>query len=68
MLECMTYNIRLSVQYIETFKNILADALSRQDFTRFWDNAPSYTRKTPDPITEQLWPVEKVWKLGQNTK
>ena len=62
VFECMIHNIRLSVKYIETFKNILADALSRQDFKRFWENAPEYTQGEPDEIPAALWPIDKIWK------
>ena len=49
------------VLHIRSAKNVVADALSRMDFTRFWDNAPVNINRIPDRITPCLWPVDKVW-------
>ena len=68
VLECMTYNIRLSVRYIETYKNTLANALSLQDFKRFWDKAPRNRAKFLYSIPDSLWPIDKVWVLSNSRK
>ena len=66
MLECLIHNICLSVEYLSTYKNILADALSRQDFETFWRNAPEHTSSEPDPLPAVLSPIEKVWCKFKN--
>ena len=45
MLVCLQFNFRLSVRYLESSKNILADSLSRQNWGEFWKFAPRHTKK-----------------------
>ena len=66
-LQCMVYNIRISVLYIPTYQNTLADALSREDIKRFWDNAPNYTVCHAETLHEYLWPMDKIWKHSHQT-
>ena len=57
----LQFNRRVFVKYVRSQDNVLADALSRADFKRFWKHAPVTMTKFPDKIPEQLWPVSKVW-------
>ena len=61
VLNNLIYNRKIYVHHIRTDLNILADSLSRQNFKEFWDNAPTFTRKYPDKLTTEIWPVNKVW-------
>ena len=61
-LNCLWYNRKLHIQYIESHKNVLADALSRGKFKTFWKHAPSNTQHFPDRLPEKIWPVAKFWK------
>ena len=60
--ECLKSNIRLFVKYIRSSKNVLVDSLSRGNFGTFWNKAPKDTKKVPEDIPMNLWPVEKLWK------
>ena len=53
------FNRGLSVCYIKSGDNILADSLSRQKWKMFWKNAPAHTKATPDEVPDYLFPVEK---------
>ena len=61
VLNNLCFNRRISVRYIRSEDNILSDSLSRGRLDIFWFNAPIKTRKRPDDIPEQFWPVEKLW-------
>ena len=61
VLNNLFYKRRVYVRHISGSKNILADALSRQKFKTFWKYAPSYTKKYPEKLPEQIWPVSKIW-------
>ena len=60
-LNNLRFNRKITVQYVESSKNVLADALSRKDYQRFWKNAPENTDLHPTPIPNDIWPIEKVW-------
>ena len=47
--------------YVKSAENVLADALSRFEFDRFWRNAPKSMNAQPDRISRVVWPVTKVW-------
>ena len=56
VLDNLKWNRRVFVRYIKSKSNILADALSRQNFTVFWNKAPDKMRREPDNIIKGLWP------------
>ena len=60
-LDGIKYNRKVFVLHVRSKKKVLADALSRQDFFWFWDNAPSNMDGEPTKIPTQIWPVEKIW-------
>ena len=62
VLNCLQFNRKIYVLYVETHKNTLADALSRGNFRTFWKFAPANTRKRPDHLPDEIWPVAKFWK------
>ena len=59
-LNGLRYNRRVAAKYINTKRNCLADALSRNQMTRFltlgW-----HMNKEPDIINEEIWPMSKLW-------
>ena len=59
VLNCLKFNRRISVRYVKSAENILADSLSRQKWDIFWLNAPAYTEQVPDVIPDCLFPIEK---------
>ena len=61
------YNRRILVEYVESKKNILADALSRSNFVRFWNKAPTTMSKYADKLPEKIWPPSKLW-YSENIK
>ena len=61
VLDGMLKNRKLKVKFVLTKQNILADALHRLDFHRFWSNAPGTMRSQPTKMPELIWPVEKLW-------
>ena len=54
-------NIIFFVKFVRSRDNILADSLSRLDYTRFWKHAQSNMNKIPDDLPTEVWPPEKVW-------
>ena len=60
-LDNIKYNRRIFVRHVESKSNILADALSRLNFKRFWQYAPKNTNQYPDYIPEEIWPVTNLW-------
>lgn len=57
------FNTRYFAKYIETSRNSLADALSRNDLKKFWKLAPRGTDKEPKNIPEFCWPVPDHWLI-----
>ena len=43
-------------------KNGLANALSTQEFDRFWKLAPKDMNQYPDPLLGQVWPMSRINK------
>ena len=60
-LSNIKYNRQVIVRYVKSKDNVLADALSRLEFDRFWMNAPESMNQIPDCIPSQYWPITKVW-------
>ena len=58
----LLYNRRLFVEYVSSKDNDLADALSRLKIKYFLDNAPDGTKRIPERIPEELWPISKIWQ------
>ena len=54
-------NSRFFIQFIRSRENVLPDALSRLDFTRFWNHAPASMCAVLDQIPDTIWPIEKIW-------
>ena len=54
-------NRKITVEYVDTKWNILADAISRFQFKCFWSYAPRTMHKHPDKIADSVWPPMKVW-------
>ena len=60
VLEGLWFNRKLRAVYINTKRNVLSNALSRNQMKRFFSSAPEMHKK-PDVINPELWPVWKVW-------
>lgn len=56
-------NVRIFARYVESAKNSLADALSRNDLKRFWELAPKHTERLPRSLPIFCWPVPKNWLI-----
>ena len=52
-------NRTLNVEYIKSDDNTLADAISRQNWATFWDNAPEGMFRTPDRVPSAILPLDK---------
>ena len=63
----LKFNRRVSVRFVPTKLNDLADSLSRQQFDRFRRLAPDMDLYPTKP-NNAIWPVEKLWvnKFGIN--
>lgn len=57
----MRFNCRIFGKYIKSADNTLADSLSRLDFKRFWAHAPIHTKKHPENLPSNLWPIPTKW-------
>ncbi|OCT61285.1 hypothetical protein XELAEV_18047309mg [Xenopus laevis] len=54
VLRCLENSSNFQATHIRGVKNILADALSRFDFTHFFSAAP-HAQKQGEPFPVQLW-------------
>ena len=62
VLNNMKWNRKVSAVYINTKKNAISDALSRNQMSRFWKLAPHMsTERTTIP--SEIWPVNKIWNI-----
>ena len=61
-LNGIQHNSRIWVKYVRSADNILADALSRFDWKRFWANAPEDINKQPDEIDPRILPPIRLWE------
>ena len=60
-LQSMKYNVRINAKYIESKKNVLSDALSRDQMHRFWKYAPKTMNTYRTQISNRIWPIQKIW-------
>ena len=58
----LVFNMRIFVRHIFGKSNEIANAISRFQWTRFKKVAPSDVSPTPEPLTDELWPMWKVWE------
>ena len=61
VLNGLKFNRRLSALYVDTKANYLVDALSHNQLGRFHKLGP-HMNEEPDPVTDLLWPLTKVWQ------
>ena len=59
ILDNLKYNRRVSVKYVKSQDNYLADPLSRGNFQQFWKLALKTMLPNPDKIPAYLFPPEK---------
>ena len=63
VMESMVQNVKLKVRFVDTKSNGIADALSRQQWTRFKNLTKHLNMKeTSEPIPQELWPISKIWR------
>ena len=60
-LDNLIHNRSLTAVYVPTLKNILADSLSRLNFTKFFKHAPRNINTFPSRLPEKIWPMERLW-------
>ena len=60
VLNNLTFNRKVLVRYINTKRNELSDALSRNQMTHFRKLGPDMNEK-PDLILIDIWPIDKFW-------
>ena len=60
-LDCIRANRRLFAHHIVTELNVLADSLSHLNFRWFCRFVPDTMNETPDVISCNVWPAEKIW-------
>ena len=60
-LNNMLHNRRITVIYVQSQRNELADALSRMKFELFFKLAPLGVKHEPTELPKQLWPASKIW-------
>ena len=61
VLEAMVRNSTIKAEYVATGDNGKADALSRLQFSRFYDLAKGSMDMYPTKLPELVWPIHKVW-------
>ena len=63
-LKCLQHNVHIFAKYVPTHLNFFADALSRNQMSRFWKLAHKHDKTfviQPTKIPEEIWPIHKVW-------
>ena len=60
-LDAIKYNRKVIVKHVSSADNVLADAISRLDFPRFWKNAPKSMDPRPDVLPLDIWPATQIW-------
>ena len=64
VLESMKHNVRVYAEHVKSEDNILADALSRGQKVRFWNEVFKMGKKVDiagQEIPNKIWPVRKIW-------
>ena len=61
MINNLKHNRRVSVKYVPTKQNFLADALSRNQLKQFHKLVTEVMDQYPTQPSNILWPVEKIW-------
>ena len=64
IFKCMTENVMVFVQYLESEKNKFADAISRDKISYFKQLAAEdgiEVDQQPTDIPTEIWPISKVW-------
>ena len=60
VLDGLQNNQRITVKYISSKNNFLADSLSRMDLHLFKSAAP-WMNEQPDENTSDIWPLSRNW-------
>ena len=64
VINCLTHNVKLHVNHVAGKNNIYADWLSRLEYKKFRQHARKIGRSfsnSPTQVSEDLWPMEKLW-------
>lgn len=61
VLASLKVNCRIFGEWISTKRNVLADALSRKDYKKFWQFAPKNTQKEKRSLPKCVWPIPQQW-------
>ena len=61
VLNNLKFKRRIFAQFLGTKQNFLADSLSRGKLSKFFSLAPSLVNRSPDQISELIWPASKIW-------
>ena len=64
VLHSLSHNVRITAHYVPSEENVYPDMLSRHQYNNFRKRSREekvYFKGKPDPIPEQLWPMNKVW-------
>ena len=63
VLTSIKFNCRIFVHQVPGIQNILADPLSRNKMTKFWQEASKLNMKRkPSPLPDKMWPPHKIWR------
>ena len=57
------HNRRVHVKHVRGIDNTLSDALSRQNFKTFFNEAPDTIDKYPTELPSQIWPMSRIWQF-----
>ena len=61
----LEYNMRIFVEFLPGRFNVLSDALSRQNFKKFWKESKRkglIMDERPEQLSSKLWPISKIWQ------
>ena len=61
-LKALKNNFHCFARHVRTEDNGIADALSRQQWTRFNQlTKDKRINKLPDELPDEIWPITKLW-------
>ena len=66
VLQGIEHNRKVVVRHIRSEQNVLSDALSRMQMSRFWKFAPSSMSSLADRIPAQFEQIEQFWNSDSN--
>ena len=60
-LHSLIHNVHVFAKHVSTHKNLLADALSRLNLSKFRCRVKRKIDRFSTMVPEAIWPIKKIW-------